>query len=91
MNYIHTEETDVSQYLNIIKEEEVSHLLTWGYEFKNTNAYAKFSNCFGKKLYGPKAAVIATRNPFHTSFTPFNAWIVELNSKKLPQCYDSSL
>jgi hypothetical protein len=91
MNYIHTEETDVSQYLNIIKEEGVSHLLTWGYEFKNTNAYAKFSNCFGKKLYGPKAAVIATRNPFHTSFTPFNAWIVELNSKKLPQCYDSSL
>jgi len=91
MNYINTKETDVSKYLNIIKEEEVSHLLTWGYEFKNTNAYAKFSNCFGKKLYGPKSEVIATRNPFHNSFSPFSAWIVELNSQKLPQCYNSSL
>ena len=91
MGYVKQEDADVSIYLDRIKKEEVTYLLVWGDVLTNNNEYLKFSKCLGDKLYGPEESTIATRNPLNKSFVPFNAWLVEFNSDKLPNCYDSAL
>tara|TARA_B100000959_G_C14967963_1_gene618566 strand:+ start:504 stop:2405 length:1902 start_codon:yes stop_codon:yes gene_type:complete len=91
MDYIKTGEINVSNYLDRIKEEEVTHLLIWDQRtFENTEEYARFSKCFGDKIYGPEEDFIAVRNPFNKRLSRLNAWIVEFDSKKLPHCFDSS-
>jgi len=89
MGYIQKDKTDVLKYLDRIKEEKVTYLLVWGDTLEDIEQYVRFSKCFGDKLYGPEQFFISTRNPFNSSSLPFNAWIIELDSDKLPTCYNS--
>jgi hypothetical protein len=78
--------TNASLYLDRIKEQNVTHLLVIGETIKQSREYMAFSNCLDDKVNGPGHGFIATRNPFNTG-SSYNAWIVQMNSEKLPGCF----
>jgi len=49
-----------------------------------------FSRCLIRGLIGPHRGYVATRNPFNAQ-GEFNAWLIPMNSKLLPDCVDLNL
>ena len=90
LNYTKGGNTDVSYYLNRIKEQNITHLLIIGKEIKKSREFEVFSDCLGSKVNGPGHGFLATRNPFNRG-PSYNAWLVEFNSEKLPSCFTSKL
>jgi hypothetical protein len=68
-------------YLNRLKDRGVTHMLVIGQIDKGL----PLSSCFGKTITGPGLGHFATRNPFNQGGT-YEAWIVEFESTRLPQC-----
>lgn len=68
-------------YLNTLKFRSVSHMLIIG----QLNWDLPLANCFGKIIAGPGSGHSATRNPFNRGGN-YEAWIVEFDAAKLPEC-----
>lgn len=86
LNYLKDDNFDPSPYLDRIKEQNVSHLLTVGDSINDVRKSHRFSDCLGDVVYGPGKGFIAARNPFRASL-PYKAWLVEFDSEKLPSCF----
>jgi hypothetical protein len=80
-NYVAMKDDESRLYLKRLKDRAVSHMLIVG----SLNMNSPLSQCFGKVLPGPGYGHIATRNPFNQG-SKYEAWIVEFDSKKLPEC-----
>jgi hypothetical protein len=80
-NFVDITADESRLYLNRLKDRGVSHMLVVGQIDKGL----PLSNCFGKIIAGPGLGHLATRNPFNKGGT-YEAWIVEFESTRLPQC-----
>jgi hypothetical protein len=80
-NYVDITADESRLYLNRLKDRGVTHMLVVGQIDKGL----PLSNCFGKTIAGPGLGHLATRNPFNQGGT-YEAWIVEFESTRLPQC-----
>jgi hypothetical protein len=88
LNYIELGNNDASFYLERIKEQKITHLLTFGKTINQIKESNVFSGCLGDKVYGPYHGIVSTRNPFNIRPTE-NAWLVNFNSDILPKCFAS--
>lgn len=86
LKYKRGDNFDPSLYLDRIKEQNVTHLLTVGDSIIDLRENHILSDCLGDVVYGPGKGFIATRNPFRTS-PSYQAWLVEFDSEKLPGCF----
>lgn len=88
LNYIEVGKTDVSYYLDRIKEQKTTHLLTNNETIDQIREFHPFSDCLGDEFDGPYNGFIATRNPFNVR-PSVDAWLVNFNSELLPECFTS--
>ena len=68
-------------YLDRLKFKKVSHILITGAIDYN----ATLAHCYGNILAGPHITSSSGRNPF-TQTVKTDAWILEFESEKLPEC-----
>ncbi len=68
-------------YLRRLKDRGVTHMLVIG----ELHDVGKLSGCIGAVIAGPSYGRVATRNPFNAG-ERYEAWIVEFESKRLPEC-----
>ena len=88
LHYVELGNNDASFYLERIKEQKITHLLTFGKTIKQIIESNVFSGCLGDKVNGPYRGIVATRNIFNTKPAE-NAWLVNFNSDMLPECFAS--
>ena len=81
INFVDLNEENSSLYLNRLKEKGVTHMLVIGAVNEKTPLYG----CFARTIGGPGSGHTATRNPFNYG-GKYEAWIVEFESNKLPEC-----
>jgi len=81
INFVDLNEENSSLYLNRLKEKGVTHMLVIGGVNEKTPLYG----CFARTIGGPGSGHTATRNPFNYG-GKYEAWIVEFESNKLPEC-----
>ena len=80
-NFVDLNKENSSLYLNRLKEKGVTHMLVIG----GINEKTPLFGCFDRKIGGQGSGHTATRNPFNEG-VKYEAWIVEFESKKLPEC-----
>ena len=80
-NFVDLNKENSSLYLNRLKEKGVTHMLVIG----GINEKTPLFGCFDRKIGGQGSGHTATRNPFNEG-GKYEAWIVEFESKKLPEC-----
>ena len=79
--YVDETSEEAQLYLNRLKYRGVSHMLVIG----SLDKSIPLAPCFGQTIAGPGIGHLATRNPFNQG-GKYEAWIVELDANRLPEC-----
>ena len=81
MTFVDVKAPETEYYLNIIKTNQVSHILVLG----SINYDNDLAGCYGAVVAGPGVGKMATRNPFNKGGN-YEAWILEFESEQLLKC-----
>jgi hypothetical protein len=84
VQFVNMKAPETEYYLNIIRTNQVSHILIIG----SINYDRDLAGCYGTVVAGPGVGHLATRNPFNRG-EDYEAWILEFESERLPECAQS--
>jgi hypothetical protein len=81
INFVNLASDASTPYILRMKERSVSHMLIVG----GVGPELPLFYCLGAVVAGPGRGHVATRNPFNQG-AAYDAWIVEFDSARLPEC-----